>query len=293
MKDHIGQQQVIHMAAVTGHIHQLMCQRDRLDALDVEDLDAVVEATPEEIQQPAHDLQRDLRRVGENLVAIAADLAAQPCDRLPSLRGLFFQCRLQGVRIQNALDHLGAAGNTRPEGGLALAMQDLRQFPVQRLGREVVLLRQLAQAYSRREDQGRMPAVEQNREQAPQAPAHGPGIGKQNLQPVPLAGDGPAPEHRDRHQAEIEIRIFLQFLQQILEHGTAFGPLQQPVTERIARCHAVHRMMSAVRVWMTQGIGQAVALCHLLQHQQVRQPPFGKHIEDRVVAPVLWWQFLG
>jgi hypothetical protein len=45
--DHVGQQEVVDVAAMAGHIDHLVALGHRLEPLDAADLDAVVEPVPE------------------------------------------------------------------------------------------------------------------------------------------------------------------------------------------------------------------------------------------------------
>jgi len=66
----VGQQQVVDMTAVTGHIDQFVTERQGFKSFREVDLDAAVEPVPECRQQPLQDLDSDVAAVGDDLLQI-------------------------------------------------------------------------------------------------------------------------------------------------------------------------------------------------------------------------------
>ncbi|MNP58148.1 hypothetical protein D3C76_1530390 [compost metagenome] len=68
MVQHIGQQQIVHVAAVTGHIHDLVAVlRQLTHAFGVGDVDALIQAVPGPAQHTVGKAHRLIREVGGNL----------------------------------------------------------------------------------------------------------------------------------------------------------------------------------------------------------------------------------
>ncbi len=77
--DDVRQQQIVHVAAVAGHVDDLVALRDALESLQMPDRDPVVEAIPEPGQQALEEADEGMRVVGGDLFRIPRWPEAAPC----------------------------------------------------------------------------------------------------------------------------------------------------------------------------------------------------------------------
>ena len=74
VKHHVGEQQVVHVAAVTGHIDDLAALLDGFEAREIGDLDAVVEPVPQPPERSGHEGDEGMGIVRGDLLAVG------PCE---------------------------------------------------------------------------------------------------------------------------------------------------------------------------------------------------------------------
>ena len=79
--EQIGHQQVVHVAAVAGHVHHFMPGRDLLEGIKMVDLDAVIKFGPYRFQQERDRAHRRVRVVGGNFPGVVARTAFGLFDR--------------------------------------------------------------------------------------------------------------------------------------------------------------------------------------------------------------------
>ena len=103
------------MAAVAGHIDHLMAVGDFLHALDMVDLDAVVDLVPEPAEHHFEEADGGVGVVRGDLVAVAQGLGFDLFQR--QLAALdFVENRLVHLRaVDQALDQVAPVGNVRAD----------------------------------------------------------------------------------------------------------------------------------------------------------------------------------
>jgi hypothetical protein len=113
--DHVGQQQVVHVAAVARHVDDLRALARGLEPLGVQHLDAVVELRPQSGQQHVHEADEAVRVVGGDLHRVATrDLERFAAAEVPVphlLRGGDAHAALH----QRLGDHRAAVGEVRAD----------------------------------------------------------------------------------------------------------------------------------------------------------------------------------
>ncbi|MNF79469.1 hypothetical protein D3C84_616820 [compost metagenome] len=114
-KQQVGQQKVVDVAAMAGHVDHFVTRGDLLHAFDVVDLDAVVDLVPEPAQHHFHEADRGVGVVRGDLVAVAQCLGLGFFRRNVLALG-FIEDRLLDQRlIEQALDQVAAVGNVRAD----------------------------------------------------------------------------------------------------------------------------------------------------------------------------------
>ena len=209
--DRVGEQQVVHVAAMAGHVDDFVAVGDLAERLDVRELDAVVEPVPHPRQEQRHDGHEAVRIVGGDLIDAAARLEQRR-------RGAW--CR--GVRARSApppgAPRASAAPRQRSCGGARgpdrcarrARAPAARAAPGRRGARPSAVS---ASPPSRlRSDTGSPGCTQTLRpltstaKRAPQPAAERPVLGQQQANQRTFFLRRATPVHADRHQRDIERR---------------------------------------------------------------------------------------
>ena len=173
----VAQQQVVHVAAVAGHVDDFVPRRGLLERVQVVHQHAAVDAVPHRRQQERHRAHHRVRIVGRDLVRDRVRL-------LPRRRGAALVApRLVGDRVadrfgrQHLVDQQAPRRKIGADDGLADAVemraQHARQLAHGALGRQALVEDRRA-GHRRGEAHQRVAAVEQDRQQAAEAADDGP-----------------------------------------------------------------------------------------------------------------------
>ena len=185
--EQVTQQQVIHVAAMAGHIDDLVAGRHLLELVQVMDADAVVDAVPETGQgerQGAH------HRIG----IVGGDFPGEAVRLLPGFQVFaLVASRLFGDGLAHRLGVEHAVHQQAPrrqvgadDGGADLAEMRPQQARHLAHGAFVrqVFAEDVAHAHARRELHAGIAAVEQDRQQAPEAADDDPVFREQHREPA-------------------------------------------------------------------------------------------------------------
>ncbi|MCY1427888.1 hypothetical protein D9M71_437540 [compost metagenome] len=188
------------MAAVAGHIDDFIALGDALYALDVVDLDAVVDLVPEPAEHHFQEADDSKGVVRGDLVAIAQRLAF----RLGQWDVFPFGFVEDGLAHQwvmdQPLDQVAPVGNIGTDDrGFQCAEMHAQQAldSAYRSLVAQVLLNELAQADGGAELHAGLAAQDQNADQATQTPGDRPAVGEQQLPGARFAGRRLPPEDAD------------------------------------------------------------------------------------------------
>ena len=204
----VGQQQVIHVAAVAGHVDHFVPGRSGLELVQVVDQHAGVDAVPDMAEHEAgrthHGtgvVRGDFPRVGVGFLPGVGRLGVVALG----LRGDRFA---HGVRVEHLVHQQAAGRQVRPDHRFTDAAEMGAQHALQlahgALGVQPLIDRG-AQRDRRGEAHDRAAAVEQHRQQATEATHQGPVFGEEHREPAALLVRRAADEDRDRHQVYVQL----------------------------------------------------------------------------------------
>ena len=223
-KQQVGQQQVVDMAAMAGHVDDFVAAGDVLNGLEVVDADAVIQLVPEPAQDHFQKADDGIGEVGGHLVGVAR------CDGLGLALADAFFAGFTGNggahqrRVQQALEQGTAVYQFRANHGGALLAEVHAQHAVDAAHAAFrVHLRgdQLRQCQARAKVHADFATVQHDGQQLAQ-PSANPVPGKQQLDGGGLAVRRLAPEHGDRNQLHT-LRV-LQHLAQPRRLAARVGP---------------------------------------------------------------------
>ena len=205
--DHVGEQQVVDVAAVAGHVDDLAGRRQAVEVFRVRDFDAVVHARQEAVEDALGDANEGVRVVRRDLERVAAGDAQPVTSRLLRVADFLAHGLAHGAGAQHMRDDRASprkigterVGPHVPELRAHVLEEPARTASAVGPGRRITLDRAwLAEADER------APAVEHDREQPAEGPDQQPVFGEHQAEPGFLALRSPAPVHGDRHDVELE-----------------------------------------------------------------------------------------
>src|SRR5690606_9359359 len=202
----VGQQQVVDMAAMAGHVDDFVALGDIAHTFDVMHLDAVVDLVPEPAQHQFEEADHRVGVVRGNLVAIAQRLGFGLLQADLLALG-FLGNRLAHHRVMHqALDQVAPVPDVRADHrGLLVAevhAQDAVHHAQGALA-ALVLLDQLAQMDRCGELHAGLASENQDADQPAQAPGDCPAVGEQQFPGAGLVVRRLAPEHAYRHDLRV------------------------------------------------------------------------------------------
>ncbi|MCY1361599.1 hypothetical protein D9M69_482690 [compost metagenome] len=285
----VGQQQVVDVAAVAGHVDDLVAVGDLLHALDVVDLHALVELVPEPGQ---HHLDEADHRIGDvrcDLVGVAQGagfgllqgdvlFAAFPQDRLAHQR-----------RAQQAFHQRAAMGEVRADHrGLLVAevhAEDALDHAQRAFG-SLALVDQFAQADRRGELHAGLAAEDEDARQLAQPAGDRPVVGEQQLPGALLAVRRLAPEHADRDDLRIGDAVLADRGEAAHQRrrGAALVLAAEPVRFR-GEIEEGCRFAAAADIHRFHRARQAGLAAFRIDHRQVAHRGLLEDVEDRL-API-------
>ena len=224
------------MAAVAGHVDELVPLGHLLQGRGVPEFDAVVQAGPQPSERMLHEAHEDVRVIGGDLERMGTraqhDLAARQVLGAQLLRNR----RAHGARAQHGVHDGAPVREVRPDAHRATArvqrMEAARHAPAARRGGELGA-EQLTQRQRRVELHQRVAPVDEYLQGFAQPTREHPVLRQQQTPPGRLVLWCPAPVDRHRHQAEIGGRVGAQRANHLLQLRR--GPAVRPRVPEAAR----------------------------------------------------------
>ena len=286
--EQVAQQQVVHVAAVAGHVDHFVPGRDLLERVHVVHVQAVVDAVPEAGQRERGRTHHGVGIVGgdfpgesvrlfpgvEVFGAVAAGLVG---DRLAHRFGVEHAVHQQAARGQVGADDRGLdAAEVRAQHPADLAHLALVRH---------VVAEDFPDAHARRELHHRVAAVEQDRQQPAEAAHQRPVFREQHREPARLPRRRPADEDRHRHQLHVLVGVEAVRHQQARQCVGMAAVLRAPEQAGAAARQRHVGALAAQRVarQRRQRRGQAGFAAGAVQDQGVRQPVVFDDVTDRPV----------
>ncbi|MNF53897.1 hypothetical protein D3C84_353040 [compost metagenome] len=257
----VGQQQVVDMAAVAGHVDDLVALGDFLYALDMVDLDAFVQLVPEPGQHHFEKADGGIGEVRGDLVAVPQGLGLGGGQADLLALGFIGHGLAYLGRAQQSLDQVAAVGKVGADDRGLLVAEVHPQDAVdhaQGAFRALVLGHQFAQVDGRGELHAGLAPEYEDADQLAQAPGHRPAIGEEQLPGAGLAVRRLAPEHRHRDDLRVVQRVLLDGVEHPYQggRGATLVLAAQPAglgsqveeggrLQQVAHCHRQHRARQA------------------------------------------------
>ena len=211
--DQVGQQQVVDVTAVAGHINDALSRRDLRQCVEVMHLDVVVEVLEQPVQEQFQRTQGAVREIGCDLERELVGLAVGFADGNADPGRLLGNCQAHRVARQQRFDLRVAMGKIGADGHLPLAPEMHAEY-ARHLARRLRFaerrgpaMHQFAQRQRRIEADQRLAAVEQHRKRLAEHAGVAPGFGEQRLEYRFLLVRAAPPEYDHRHQLDIAGRI--------------------------------------------------------------------------------------
>ena len=214
--EQVAQQQVVHVAAVAGHVDDFVAGRVLLERVEVVHQHAAVDAVPHQVEQEARRAHHRMRVVGGDLVDVGVrllpgfGLALLAVRRILAARlvGDGFLHRFGG---QHLVGEQAARRQVGPDHRRADAAE-MRAQHARELAHACVPDRGLPRPCRARDTGGAnctdvRAAVEQDREQAAEAADDRPVFREQHREPAAVLVRRAADEDRDGHELHVERRI--------------------------------------------------------------------------------------
>ena len=307
--EHVGEQQIVDVRAVAGHVDQGVRLRDRRDDVLAVYADAFVDAAPEPGQQPVEEAHRRIGHVGGNrerrlagpllgrLAALAvAAVAALRGDRrhhLGAVQNLPHQgAAVRQVRAQRGdllVAELGAQQTRRAAAGAAVlkrAVLGRWRLNPRRPGRR---LRHLVPGQGLADLHEDVAAGEDEDHEAAQARRHRPALGKQRARPRPILVRGASPEDGDRNEPQARRtrsghvlvpgsagRELGLHAPQARRHGAHH--VAPPKAGRLGEKEEALRLVEVVEG--SAGVLEAVAFRHDVQQRKIGCRAIGQCVDD-------------
>ena len=286
--EQVAQQQVVHVAAVAGHVDHLVPGRDLLERVDVVDVEPVVDAVPETGE-------RERGRTHHRVGIVGGDFPGEPVRLLPGVEvfravatGLVGDRLAHRLGVEHAVDQQAARRKIGADHRGLDAPEVRAQHPADlahlALVRHVVA-EDFPHAHARRELHHRVAAVEQDRQQPAEAAHQRPVFREQHREPARLPRRRAADEDRDRHQLHVLVGVEAVRHQQARE-GIGMAAVARPAEDAGTAARQRHvGPLAAQRVTRKGGQrrGQAGLAAGAVQDQGVRQPVVFDDVADRPV----------
>ncbi|MNZ25323.1 hypothetical protein D3C78_424880 [compost metagenome] len=284
----VGQQQVVDVAAVTGHVDDFVALGDFLHALDMVDLDAFVQLVPEPGQHHFEKADGGVGEVRGDLVAVpqCLGLGGGQADLLAL--GFLDDGLAHLGRAQQALDQVAAVGKVGADDRGLLVAEVHAQDAVdhaQGAFRALVLFHQFAQVDGGGELHAGLAPEDEDADQLAQAPGHRPAVGEEQLPGAGLAIRRLPPEHRHRDDLRVIQRVLLDGTEHPHQGGrgaTLVLPAQPArlgrQVEEGGRLQQVAHRHRQHRAWQA-GLG-----AFPVHHRQVAGRRLLQHVEHRLAA---------
>ena len=208
--EQVRHQQVVHVAAVAGHVDDFVARRRFLQLLEVVHQHAAVDAVPHRREQGTGRAHHRVRIVRGDFPDVAVRLL--PCVEQRGLVAarLFGDGFLHRIRGQHRVGEQPARGQVRADDRGADAVevraQHARELAHGAFGIES-FSDDAAQVHRRGEAHGGVAAVEQDREQAAEAADQRPVFREQHAEPAAGLVRRAADEDRHRHQLHVQRRV--------------------------------------------------------------------------------------
>ena len=272
--DNVGEQQVVHVAAMAGHIDDLVpLLRQLAYLLGAIDRQAAVEFVPQPAEETLAEADQPEGEIGGDLVHVAVGALLRLLEADPLALGLLFNRLLDHPGVEQLLEQQVAVRQFRAGGGQLLAAEVGAGHPRQLVGNRLVgtvLVCHVAQGERRREAHQILTTLEDHDERLLQA------VRCQAADDVPAGGlfpfppRGAAPEQGDGYHLDIKRGILLVQIQQLVEllqEGQRLAAFAKQGRRTIQT--DIARQQLAVKLQRREGAGQTEILAALLQGHQV------------------------
>ena len=247
-----------------GQLTHLLCSVDR---------EAAIELVPQPAEEALAEADQPIGEIGGDLVHVAVGTLLRLLQADPFPSGLLLDGLLDHARIQQLLEQQVAVRQLGPGGGQLLAAEVGTGHPRQLVGDGLVgavLVRHVAQGEGRGEAHQVLAPFQDHDQRLLQA------VWRQAADDVPAGGllafpaRGAAPEQGDGYYLDVQRRILLVQVQQLVE-------LLQEGERLVARAEQGRRTIQTDVAWQQltvqlqrrEGAGQAEILAALLQGHQV------------------------
>ena len=284
MVDDIGEQQIIHMAAVAGNIDDLVTipgQAPHL--LGPAHRDAAIKLVPQPAHHPVTQPDQAIGEIGANLVKILQRPLLDHRLGDPFGLGLGRDGGHHILAAQQLAEHLLPVRQAWSLGRLALTAEVDARYPrqlVRHLGPGAQLVDQLAQGDRAGVTHLVLPTMQRHHQRLAQAGGDL-ALGR-ILQASPsLASWCPFPEQGHRHQLDIQLAILLYQLQPLLEGiRPRVRPTSQPEWQGGALQPDIARQALTAPLQRREGAGQAQLTGGEFQSQQIAERIRAQGIDD-------------
>lgn len=202
----VGEQQVVDVAAVAGHVDDLVALGHVLHPLDVVDLDPFVQLVPEPAEDDFEEADHRIGEVRGDFIGVAQRDAFGLLLGYPFALAFLADRLAYQRRAQQALDQVAAV---RQVGTDHRGLQVAEVHPedtvdhAQRALVALALFHQLAQVDRRGELHTGLASEDQDARQLAQAPGDRPVVGEQQLPGARFAVRRLSPEHADRNDLRV------------------------------------------------------------------------------------------
>ena len=286
--DHVAEQQVVHVAAVTGHVDDLVALGDLLERRRMAELDAVVEPVPQPRERAGHEAHEGVRVVRGDLQRVRAGAQHAPC-------GAAVPCRASPAPRPRAPRRVRSTSFTmvrrcERSGPMRAARRraySARRVRVTRRPRCATCRsapsRVRSESGSSSSTSVSRPLKSTCRNFCSRRGEH-PVLHQQQAQPGCLALWGAPPVDRHRHQGEIRRRVRAQHADHLrqLRRGMRRGT-GAPEPARLGQIE-VGTLVLQRAAQAPPGPRQFQRQARLLQHRQVGDAAALEHIADRMAA---------
>ena len=282
----VGQHQIVDVAAVAGHIDDLMAVRGFLHTGNVVDLDALVELVPEPGEDDFEEADYRVGIVRGDLVGVLERQGFGFGLIQLGFAGQFLgNCRLHARRMHQSLDQGAAVREVGADHRRLLVAEVHPQNALDHAqGALAVLLLvdQLAQLDGFGELHTGLAAQHQNAEQLAQTPGHAPAVGEQQLPRARFAVRRQAPEHADRNDLRLGFAVQLKRLHQTLQgRGDAALVLTAEPAGGRSQVEEGHGLFAAADRHRQYRAWQTGLAAFGIDHRQVAGRRLLQHVEDR------------
>ncbi len=285
--DHVREQQVIHVAAVAGNVDDLVSLRHAFQCLEMSDVDAVVQATPQPGEHRFEETHEHVRIIGRDFLGIAHRFAQRRAARNTFLPHQLRNRGTHGAGAQQPGHDRASVRQVRSDAGRASLdvqrPQSARHAapPHRQAG---FLPEETAQRDRLLELHARVAAVEQHLQHLAQARGERPVLSEQQLEPGLFPLRRPSPVHRDGHQVHVEVGIRIERAQDLCDLWRR-PAVQALVPETTQAAEVEVRMQSAAGSGETFArAGELEPRADVLQHRQIGGAAPLEHVAHRMAT---------